>query len=358
MKSEYRQKFYEKYTQLMPKLSTLEKHRKCIKNSQVFKSIIVNICYIGLFIFTLNSIDKIDLNNIYALVEALEIFLIFGFLYIFVYFGIIRNNNGNKNFSKEIKRICFDDLMSTFDFIAPVPKDKRVEPPINQLFHRYSDNNSTIIPTIDDDFEGSYKNVKFRITEISPLMMRGKLGVYSGPWNGIILKLQFNKSAKTKIFISPQHEKGFIAMLLVGLIFSLIGAFTYPLFFAVSLFWTGCIIFALYYQSKQRINLEDVDFNKKYYVESDNQIEARYILTTAFMERLKSIKTAFDAKTITCMIEGNYVIFAIETKRDMFEFGDVNIPMSDIRQFDRFYNEVTSVCEMIDCLKLDEKTGL
>ena len=38
--------------------------------------------------------------------------------------------------------------------------------------------------------------------------------------------------------------------------------------------------------AKNKVALEDIEFEKVFEVYSDNQIEARYFLTTAFMERL------------------------------------------------------------------------
>lgn len=40
----------------------------------------------------------------------------------------------------------------------------------------------------------------------------------------------------------------------------------------------------------ERVKLEDVSFERQFEVFSDNQIEARYLLTTAFMERMSEVK--------------------------------------------------------------------
>lgn len=48
----------------------------------------------------------------------------------------------------------------------------------------------------------------------------------------------------------------------------------------------------------ERVKLEDVSFERQFEVFSDNQIEARYLLTTAFMERMSEVKKAFQGKNI------------------------------------------------------------
>ena len=48
----------------------------------------------------------------------------------------------------------------------------------------------------------------------------------------------------------------------------------------------------------EEVNLEDVKFNMLYDIYSTDQIEARYLLTTAFIDRFLMIKTVFKAKYI------------------------------------------------------------
>lgn len=37
----------------------------------------------------------------------------------------------------------------------------------------------------------------------------------------------------------------------------------------------------------EEVKLEDVEFSKQFFVDSNDQVEARFLLTTAFMERFK-----------------------------------------------------------------------
>ena len=67
-----------------------------------------------------------------------------------------------------------------------------------------------------------------------------------------------------------------------------------------SLLFGVIIIFLAQYISKQANNnlqisdnkrkLEDIYFNKQFNVYSDDEVETRYLLTTAFMERLSNLK--------------------------------------------------------------------
>lgn len=108
----------------------------------------------------------------------------------------------------------------------------------------------------------------------------------------------------------------------------------------------------------KKVNLEDVEFNKRYILYSDDEVEARYLATPAFMERLKSLELAFSAKKIKISCRGSKMLLAIESRKDLFEFVNINKPLNSPEQFRKFFDQIASVLLMIDHFKLDEKTGL
>lgn len=107
----------------------------------------------------------------------------------------------------------------------------------------------------------------------------------------------------------------------------------------------------------QEVNLEDVEFSNEYNVYSQNQIEARYILTTAFMERIKNIKETFKAKYVRVSFKDKKIVILIHTGRDMFNLGNF---LSDIgeKTFVQCFEEICSVLDLVEELKLNEKLGL
>ena len=54
------------------------------------------------------------------------------------------------------------------------------------------------------------------------------------------------------------------------------------------------------FTSLENVKLEDPTFEKRFEVFSDDQIEARYLLTVTFMERLTQLAETFGGKTIQC----------------------------------------------------------
>ena len=108
----------------------------------------------------------------------------------------------------------------------------------------------------------------------------------------------------------------------------------------------------------EEVKLEDPEFNKLYYVDSNDQVESRYLLTTSFMERYKNIKNAFGGSSIEASFKNNKLILAISTERDLFKLGRLGCPVNDTKQFTELLNEFVSILAIVDELKLNQNIGL
>ena len=104
--------------------------------------------------------------------------------------------------------------------------------------------------------------------------------------------------------------------------------------------------------------LEDPKFSKKYYVYSTDPVEARYLLTTSFMERFKTLEKDLDTHRIQCVFNNNKIYFAIYSYTNRFELVNIIEKIDSPKQFRRFFNDLTTIIGMIDSFKFDEKTGL
>lgn len=107
----------------------------------------------------------------------------------------------------------------------------------------------------------------------------------------------------------------------------------------------------------EEVNLEDVNFNKMYTVFSTDQVEARYLLTTGFMERFQNIKTAFDAKYIRAEFKDGELIILIGVNKDMFAMGNM-AKETTYRTFFELFEEIYSVLSLVEHLKLNQNIGL
>ena len=107
----------------------------------------------------------------------------------------------------------------------------------------------------------------------------------------------------------------------------------------------------------EEVKLEDPEFMEKYKIYTTNQVEARYVLTTAFIERFKNMKVAFRAKYIRAAFKDGKITIAIDAGRDLFQMANLNTD-TDSNTFVEIFNEILSIRELINALKLNEKIGL
>ena len=168
----------------------------------------------------------------------------------------------------------------------------------------------------DDNFKGSYRGVEIAITECRCSDKNG-LNIFQGP----IIRIKMNKNFEGVTILRPYNNSTRLTKL-------------------------------------EEIKLEDVEFNKQFKVFSTDQIEARYLLTTAFMERLKRIMLAFKTEKIYCSFYKDYVYIGPYTNNDLFSIADLSESLTDEKQYEVLFEEFASILELVDHFKLDKKLGL
>ena len=374
----YKQSFYNKYIEMISRMSKLESVRKeLLFKFRIKQSGAILVCVLFVaFIIILYKISSIE--NFFIVLIALSYLL---FLFLFVYFDNLKKYymKERDEFKKNIKRKFHSEIITCFDYIKKTSahdiytnlKQKGV---ICNQQDEYS-----IIKTweLDDAFCGNYKGLDFSIVEVMNCLTTG----YRKLKRGIIFDIKLNKNIKGKVNVFPKTSKRFtdkfrikFLYLIIISIYGLWAAistfitsddllvkiFTSPSFLFMTLIGIVGIKYyiAPYFISKEKVNLEDVNFQKKYIVETDNQIEARYLLTPSFIERFNNLKNVFNSKDVRCYAENDSITFIIGTNHDIFEIGDIYHSITDGKQIEQFYKEMTAIIEMIDYFKLDERTGL
>lgn len=232
----------------------------------------------------------------------------------------------------------------------------------------------------DDSFVGVYKGVNFIISETKlTLLEKGKADLVSTKpfFKGCIILFDMNKKVRnrtivaTKQSLTAKHSAiSHLAQLLIVIPFFLLFACM-----MVSLFGIKGIIIDLFLlifaaiclwlmgkyrmgEKMEKMKLEDLKFNNLFVSYSSSQVEGRYLVTPAFMERFLNLRTAFGTKKVKCSFYEDKLMIAIETKRDLFEIGDLHKSLNNPESINHSYNELSSIYRMIDYFKLDEKIGL
>ena len=311
-----KQDFYYRYTKYaVPVISDYEGERKLHLFFALFFSSILIILGIVILILMLSYSNRIDIRG-----PVLTIV-----------FGFIPYNAIKKRFEAKIKKKvmpivcgCFpklkwrdqvnkkQKLMTSKDFSVDFQTENYKLSNIIPNFHRMF---------FDDCFDGEYNDTKFAIEENYAEIGSGKNR--HTVFKGVIITLDMNKPFHGNTVIKPD-----------------------------SMFHTspsGNLHYTV---------LEDVEFEKKFDVFTDDDIEARYLITPSLMERLKSMQVAFKADKVSASFYQNKFYIALHTRKDLFSLGSLTKNVCDKEQFFTMFEEIFSIIKLIDHFKLNQKIGL
>jgi len=107
------------------------------------------------------------------------------------------------------------------------------------------------------------------------------------------------------------------------------------------------------FSSLSLVNLENPEFEKEFAVYSQDQVEARYLITPSFMEQVLKIKKRFN-KRIYLAFSGDKLFIGINFNKNLFE-GSINKPVDDIKEIEEFFSIITGIIKIVDILKLNNR---
>jgi hypothetical protein len=74
------------------------------------------------------------------------------------------------------------------------------------------------------------------------------------------------------------------------------------------------------------VHLEYPKFEKVFQVYNDDQVEARYLLSTSFMERLIEVGKIFNSEDIQYRFHDNSLLMTVQIDSNMLELGPITEP--------------------------------
>lgn len=306
MRNEFTERFYK---QIVPKVQKYENERKTILIRTICFSILMILA--GMLITILNIslrykgyVEKFDEN-----LGKIACAFFFGAFLIFPFF--------KKKFENKIKEkimpivcMCFPNIKWSPDLYGSSSMFKNSFL-IND--YDYSD--------YDDIFRGQFKDVNFDIIESEFTIGSGKNK--TTVFDGVIIKLDMNKNFIGHTVIKPDT-----------------------------------LMHITPSKTLRHTELEDIKFEKKFDVFTDDEVEARYLITPSFMERLNEMKVAFAADKVSCAFYEKYLFVALSTKKDLFSICSLFKRVDDPKQFFTMFGEILSIIKLIDHFKLNQKIGL
>lgn len=106
----------------------------------------------------------------------------------------------------------------------------------------------------------------------------------------------------------------------------------------------------------ERVKLEDPIFEDLFDVFSNDQVEARYLLTPTFMDRLRLLRKLFDGKPLRAAFEQGRLFIAFDVRKALFEVGDISKPLQENDTLAAMEAELDVFEEIIARLNLTAKT--
>lgn len=97
----------------------------------------------------------------------------------------------------------------------------------------------------------------------------------------------------------------------------------------------------------KRVGLVDPVFEKIFEAYGTDQVEARYLLTPTFMQRLVDLEHSVDGKNIRFGFDGGKLLIAVETA-NRYEPGSMFKPLTDTERTQTILNEIGAIYDVID----------
>ena len=278
------------------------------------------------------EIDKIVLTSLFCICFGLSV-LNFA-------------NAMKKGFEEKIKNYVMPEIASCFGDLTYYNS--------KSVISKDDFDNSLLMPVctienIDDVFVGKYNDVEFKIQECE--CWRGiarHQGLYL--FDGVIVEFSMNKPFKGHTIIRPKNllkdKQDFWSK------FTSVDEFFYT-FIHGKQKDIDCSFETLKYT-----RMEDINFENTSDTFTNDEVEARYLLTTAFIKRFDEIKLAFDVNNVSCSFYNNKMFLMLHTKKDLFSLGSLIKPIEDKKQFYLLFDEILSIIKLIDYFKLNQKIGL
>lgn len=368
--SEYRSKFYSIYhNSIVPTFERFEKERRVKLMELCFFELIC----LSFFIFSVKSICSSTTSDIFIV----EFFKVLGpFFAVLVFVALIwLPIHYSGEFASKLKHACMRKVLSAFGDLSwyedtALNSDSQLRQ--SQLFSIYNRRCNY------DSFSGVYNGVKFKIDETYMYYESGsgKNKQTVSVFKGVVIKFLSNKDIRNTTIIATKgdnnvrnkHTLGILSLISCGVclipsggvitISNIIYAVVITLLVVGIVYFISSLISGDNQEVLEEIKLEDPEFSKKYRAYSSNQVEGRYLITPAFMQRFKNLQTAFGSKKAKCSFYGENLMFAISTNRNLFEIGSLFRNLNNPKQMTRFFNELSSILALVDYFKLDEKTGI
>lgn len=191
--------------------------------------------------------------------------------------------------------------------------------------------NLSIIPsydeiTLEDQINGKAEDIDFNLLEAKLVKVsRDSKGRKSRStvFQGFLVEFDFHKNFQGETIITKDHT-------------------------VIGNFLTG------WAKKGDRVKLEDPEFENFFEVHSSDQVEARYLLTPLFMERVLQFNQLSSVKQLQMAFKDGRIYMAIKRKENSFEGGSFNL--NDPKLIEKNMSDIALIFDMVTELNLTQET--
>ena len=220
----------------------------------------------------------------------------------------------------------------------------------------------------DDTFQGSHKGTKFQLGEqrVTTYVQTKNGRREVTMFKGIFLFFELGKKFNGQTVVNDKKGQWltFFLSFLGGALLLWLVVMNIKAFFADGfvnwnfLIWAivfiGAFLYGIFKSKYKKVYLEDVVFAKNWKVKATDQVEARYVLTPALMERMLKIKKMFYGNSIHFAFFNNKVLIAVGTNKDMFETTSLFASAFEYRRVREVIVQFYNIFAVIDEMKQKE----
>lgn len=343
--------------ELLPVYEKLEKERQAGLKTFICNAVIIFLIAVGIcLLYCFNVLDLI-----YFIGIACSLFTA---TLLFLGYPIYKYN-------KTAQSYAMDKVLAFWGKFKYSNKENFIDKASIKKSELFRDFNSV---DVDEAFSGEYHGTSLAVAENTLSLKGEKQSIIA--FRGILLMLDFPKSYQRQILAlqkgrniniflhNPLHIVAIITAIAISLLpyYALSGESSI-LAAVVSLMFLISLLIGFYFllirirrqKAVKKVVLEGLPFMKKWQVYTDNQVEARYILTPLFMEKMLEIKRLFHGYMIDFSFFNSKLLIAVHTRKNMFATTSIFSSALSLKKMQEVVNQLQSIFAIIDIVLGDNQ---
>jgi hypothetical protein len=305
------------YKVLFPTLKELEKERKALR----YRIVLVGVAFtFFMFIISLIVVSSLSYD--------VNILIFIGFVYLalggYIYKRLI------KDYSIEFKEKIIKPLIIELDSNLSYFPSQHIS---QSLFKKSKLFTSRVDRLSGNDFvKGKIDGVKIKFSDIHAEKREKNSqnkNIWTTVFQGLFIVAEFNKNFHAKTVVIPDTAQSHFGDLIGG--------------------WLQSNNFS----REELVKMDNIEFEKEFVVYSNDQIEARYILSHTLMQRLLNFQRKLKNPVYISFI-GDSIHIAIEYNKDLFE-ASVFHSLLEYKVAMEYVQTLHLAIGIIDELKLNQK---